>query len=175
MKLIHWPLMGGLFTCYIWYSEEGPGRAAPTSPLLAVRNETAHPSTASVSITVLVYTVPLICGFNVSIKRLITFALVSTSYFKRFQTGRRLGSGGYLRGILGRGLYPEELSPGRGVNSRIGEFTCNSHAHVALPLHGQTRQTDTPINNDEHTACAIANVYNTVHHDDRVNFESRIL
>jgi len=35
--------------CYIWYSEEGPGRAAaPRTPLLAVPNVTAHPSTASV-------------------------------------------------------------------------------------------------------------------------------
>jgi len=37
--------------CYIWYSEEEPGRvavAAPPSPLLAVPNVTAHPSTASV-------------------------------------------------------------------------------------------------------------------------------
>ena len=36
--------------CYIWYSEEGPGRAATlTLPsLLAVPNATAHPSTASV-------------------------------------------------------------------------------------------------------------------------------
>jgi len=34
---------------YIWYSKEGPGRArAPPSPLLAVPNVTAHPSTASV-------------------------------------------------------------------------------------------------------------------------------
>jgi len=40
--------------CYIWYSEERPGRpAAPPSPLLAVPNVTAHPSTASVPITVL--------------------------------------------------------------------------------------------------------------------------
>jgi len=30
--------------CYIWYSEEGPGRAgAPPSPLVAVPNVTAHP------------------------------------------------------------------------------------------------------------------------------------
>jgi len=36
-------------SCYIWYSEEGPKRAgAPPSPLLAVPNVTAHPSTASV-------------------------------------------------------------------------------------------------------------------------------
>ena len=35
--------------CYIWYSDEGPGRAAdPPTPLLAVPNVTAHPSTASV-------------------------------------------------------------------------------------------------------------------------------
>jgi len=40
--------------CYTWYSEEGPGRAAATpSPLLAVPNVTAHPSTASVPITLL--------------------------------------------------------------------------------------------------------------------------
>ena len=38
--------------CYIWYSDEGPGRAAaPPSPLLAVPNVTAHPSTASVPTT----------------------------------------------------------------------------------------------------------------------------
>ena len=35
--------------CYIWYSEEGPGEAAtPPSPLIAVPNVTAHPSTAGV-------------------------------------------------------------------------------------------------------------------------------
>ena len=55
--------------CYIWYSEEGPGRAgAPPSPLLAVPNVTAHPSTASVPVTVLVYDGPLLCGFNVAVK-----------------------------------------------------------------------------------------------------------
>jgi len=55
--------------CYIWYSEEGPGQAAaPPSPLLAVPNITAHPSTASVQITVLLYDGPLICDFNVAIK-----------------------------------------------------------------------------------------------------------
>ena len=51
MKLVLWPLMVG---CYIWYNEEGPGPAgALLSPLLAVLNVTAHPSTASVPITVL--------------------------------------------------------------------------------------------------------------------------
>jgi len=35
--------------CYIWYSKEGPGRAAaPPSPPPAVPNVTANPSTASV-------------------------------------------------------------------------------------------------------------------------------
>ena len=57
--------------CYIWYSEEGPGRAAaPPRPLLAVPNVTAHPSTASVPITVVLYNGPLLCGFNVAAKGL---------------------------------------------------------------------------------------------------------
>ena len=34
------------------------------SPLLAVPNVTAHSSTASVPITVLLYDGPLLCGFN---------------------------------------------------------------------------------------------------------------
>jgi len=46
----HRPLIAA--GCYIWYSEEGPGRAAALlSPLLAVPNVTAHLSTASVPIT----------------------------------------------------------------------------------------------------------------------------
>ena len=57
--------------CYIWYSEEGPVRAAaPPSPLLAVPNVAAHPSTANVHITVLLYDGLLLCGFNVAIKGL---------------------------------------------------------------------------------------------------------
>ena len=62
--------------CYIWYSDEGHGRVgASPSPLLAstlltVPNVTAHPSTASVPITVLLYDGPLLCGFNVAIKGL---------------------------------------------------------------------------------------------------------
>ena len=42
----------------------------PTRPLLAVPNVTAHPSTASVPISVLLYDGPLLCGFNVTIKGL---------------------------------------------------------------------------------------------------------
>jgi len=57
--------------CYIWYSEEGTGsNRNPSRPLLAVPNVTAHPSTASVPITVLLYNGPSLCGFNVSIKGL---------------------------------------------------------------------------------------------------------
>ena len=41
-------------------------------PLLAVTNVTAHPSTAGVAITVLLYDGPLLCGFNVAIKELNT-------------------------------------------------------------------------------------------------------
>ena len=62
--------------CYIWYSEEGPERAAaPPSLLLAVPNVTAHPSTVSVPITVLLYEGPLLCSFNVAIKELMTTAV----------------------------------------------------------------------------------------------------
>ena len=42
--------------CYTWYSEERTGRA--------------HPSTAGVPITVLLYNSPLLCGFNVPVKGL---------------------------------------------------------------------------------------------------------
>ena len=46
MKLVHWPLMGGLLHLV---QRGGPGRAgAPPSPLLAVPNVTAHRSTSSV-------------------------------------------------------------------------------------------------------------------------------
>ena len=60
--------------CYIWYSEEGSGRAAAlSSPLLTVSNVAAHPSTASVPITLLLHDGPLFCGFNVAIKGLIIY------------------------------------------------------------------------------------------------------
>jgi len=47
--------------CYIWYSEEWPGRraGARASPLLAVPNVTAHPSTASVPTTKFIFDVAL--------------------------------------------------------------------------------------------------------------------
>ena len=37
-------------------------------PLVAVPNVTAHPSTATVAITVLLYNGPLLCGVNVAVK-----------------------------------------------------------------------------------------------------------
>jgi len=67
-KLVHWPLMGGLLHLVqrggAWVG------CGPPSPLLAVRNVTAHPSTTSVPITVLPYDGLLLCGFNVAIKGL---------------------------------------------------------------------------------------------------------
>jgi len=65
---------------YIWYSEEGSGRAlSPPRPLLAVPNVTAHLSTASVPITVLLYNGPVLCGFNVGIKWLNNSIVVVVS------------------------------------------------------------------------------------------------
>jgi len=62
--------MGGLLR-YIWYSEERTGRGhSLPRPLLAVPNITAHPSTANVPITVLLYNGPLLYGCNVPIRGL---------------------------------------------------------------------------------------------------------
>jgi len=67
--------------CYIWYSEDGPGRAAaPPSLLLAVPNVTAHPSTAIVPITVLLYDGTLLCVFNLAIRALNTRSTSHYSY-----------------------------------------------------------------------------------------------
>ena len=70
MKLVHWPLMGRLL--YLVQREGGWQGCSPPRPLLAVPNVhvTAHPSTASVPITVLLYNGPLLCGFNVPVKGL---------------------------------------------------------------------------------------------------------
>jgi len=73
MKLVHWPLMGGL----LHLVQRGLGGdwagPQPAQALLAIPNVTAHPSTASVPITVLQYNGPLLCGFNVGIKGLIVY------------------------------------------------------------------------------------------------------
>jgi len=62
LKSIHWPLIGGLLYLVQWGGED--------CPLLAVPNVTAHTSTLSVPITVLLYNGPFLCGFNVPVKRL---------------------------------------------------------------------------------------------------------
>jgi len=56
----------------------GLGGAAAHQALLAVPNVTAHPSTASIPITVFLYNGPLFCGFNVPFKGLKTqYCIVS--------------------------------------------------------------------------------------------------
>jgi len=66
--------------CHVWYSEEGTerGRSTPR-PLIAVPNVTAHPSTTSAPITVLLYNGRLLCGFNVPIKVLTRSSLNDVS------------------------------------------------------------------------------------------------
>jgi len=64
MKLVHWPLMGGLLHLVQW-GADGRGHS-PSRPLLAVPNVTTHPSTAG-KIAVLLYNRPLLnllCGFK---------------------------------------------------------------------------------------------------------------
>ena len=62
------PLMGGLLHL-VQRGGAGWGRSPPRA-ILAVPNVTAHPSTASVPITVLLYNSPLLCSFNVGVKGL---------------------------------------------------------------------------------------------------------
>ena len=68
MKLVHWPLTGGL--SHLEGTGQGP---SPPRPILAVHNVTAHPSTANVPITVLLYNGTLLCGFNAGIKGFFFF------------------------------------------------------------------------------------------------------
>ena len=90
--------------CYIWYSEEGIGRGRRP---LAVPNVTAHSSTASVPITVLLYNGPLLCGFSKGLvhlvnsphaarqsrlKSLISYVLITTSFsFSEFFLSHQFG------------------------------------------------------------------------------------
>jgi len=57
MKLVHWPLTGGL----LHMVQRGRNWAGP-QPAHAAPNVTAHPSTASVPITVLMCNGLLLCG-----------------------------------------------------------------------------------------------------------------
>jgi len=63
MKLVHWPLMGGL----LHLVQRGRDRVGPQPAQAPARctkhSVTAHPSTASVPITILLYI--LLCDFNV--------------------------------------------------------------------------------------------------------------
>jgi len=80
--------------CYTVYgsARRGTGRGrSPPRPLLVVPNVRAHPSTASVPITVLLYSGPLFCGFNVPIKWLnatppYRATLAGCSWASRVQT-----------------------------------------------------------------------------------------
>ena len=63
VRLVHWPLMGGLLQLV----QRGGDWAGRPWPILAVPNITAHPSTASVPFTVLLYNGSLRCGFDVPI------------------------------------------------------------------------------------------------------------
>ena len=66
-----WSWYTGLRRCYIWYSEDGTRRdCSPPRPLLAVPKVTTQPSTASVPISVFLYSGPLLCGFNAAIRAL---------------------------------------------------------------------------------------------------------
>jgi len=58
MKLVHWPLMGGLFVTFD-AARRGLGGLGPAHD--------AHASPSSVPITVLLYNGPLLCGFNVPV------------------------------------------------------------------------------------------------------------
>ena len=60
-KLVHWPLMGRL----LHLVQRGGAWTGCSVP-----NVTAHPSAASVPLSALLYDGPLLCGFNVAIKRL---------------------------------------------------------------------------------------------------------
>ena len=90
-KLVRWPLMGGLL--HLVQRGKAWAGCGPPSPLFAVPHVTAHRSTVSVPITVLLHDGPLLCGFNVAIKgltiNLCTFAFYTILHWS--------SSGGGLR------------------------------------------------------------------------------
>jgi len=67
MKLVHWPLMGGLLHL-VQRGGDWAGLQPAQAPPRCTSVGSAHPSTASVPITVLLYNGPLLCDFNVPIK-----------------------------------------------------------------------------------------------------------
>ena len=97
LKLVHWPLTGGLLHLVQWEAWEG---CSPSRPLLTVPNVTyvtAHPSTASVSppITVLLYNGPFLCDFNAPINTLTRKAIDLSLH--RPMTHRSLLSTDYMQ------------------------------------------------------------------------------
>jgi len=70
MNLAHWPLIGGL----LHLVQRGGDWAwpQPTQAPPRCTKCNSQPLTASVPITVLLYNGPLVCGFNVPIKGLIS-------------------------------------------------------------------------------------------------------
>ena len=66
MKLVHWPLMGGLLRLVQRVGDWADPQLAQAAPRCTKCN--SHPSTASVPIAVLLYSGLLLCGFNVAIK-----------------------------------------------------------------------------------------------------------
>ena len=90
MKLVHWPLMSGP----LHLVQRGGDWVAlqPARPPLALSNVRAHPSMASVPITVLLYIDPLLRSFNVPIKELIwllSCAIYVSSEFSGRHTNHR--------------------------------------------------------------------------------------
>jgi len=72
MKLVHWPLMGGLLHL-VQRGGDWPGpQPAQAHPCCTKCNS---PCT-NVPITVLLYNGPLLCGFNVPIKGLTRIAIM---------------------------------------------------------------------------------------------------
>ena len=96
--------------CYIWYSEESTGWGdwgrSPPRPLLLVLNATAHPSTASVPITLLLHNDPLLCGFNVAMKGLM----------KWLQTSNR-------------SVYEYLIGFGNSFCVRVHVYVCENYVH----------------------------------------------
>jgi len=81
IKLLHWPLMGGLL-----HLVQREGAWAGPLHLLAVPNVRAN-TTACVPITILLYNGLLLCAFNVPIKGL-TYPIHVTTANDRYQLGR---------------------------------------------------------------------------------------
>jgi len=69
-KLAHWTLMGHGWAVTFGTARRGLGGAKPAQAPPRCTNITAHPSTASVPVTVLLYDGPLLRSFNAAIKGL---------------------------------------------------------------------------------------------------------